>query len=273
VLTPDLVTYYTTTAADYRRWWSPDHLHFGLWTRGVRSHAASLDQMSALVVALAGVRPGGRYLDAGCGVGGTIQRALTWVPEARCDGITLVPAQAAAAQARIPPDRGTVWCGDYRAVPVPADTYDGVWFLESFCHTAPGDVPAVIAECTRLVRPGGRVVIADGWAGRPPATPTEAAWWTGWLASWALPGLHDRATVAAAWHRAGWTVWTADLTPWVLPSARRLGRLAAWSRPLRILPGVPAWTRQHVAAAEWAWRCAVGGLIRYGVLVAIRQAA
>ena len=41
--------------------------------------------------------------------------------------------------------------------------YDGVYALESSCHAHGADKGALLAEAHRLLRPGGRMVVADGF--------------------------------------------------------------------------------------------------------------
>ena len=45
----------------------------------------------------------------------------------------------------------------------PSASYDGVYALESSCHAHGADKGALLAEAYRLLRPGGRLVVADGF--------------------------------------------------------------------------------------------------------------
>jgi tocopherol O-methyltransferase len=263
-------TYYTRTAPHYRWVWSRDHLHFGWWSGMVRHHAEALDLLAQVVITLADLRPEHRALDAGCGVGGTMRLAVRQVPGATVDGITLVPAQAAAVLAAWEPGIGTVWVGDYHAVPVPPATYDRCWFIESFCHSR--DPARLVSEVDRILRPGGRVVLADGFRGRPPSTLAEHARFRAWAATWAVPDLQPLDRVAALFAARGWVVYWADVSPWIASSAARLGRIAQAWRWCAVLPVGDPVRRRHVWSAGWAWELAQRGLIRYGLLVADKPA-
>lgn len=53
--------------------------------------------------------------------------------------------------------------GDYEDTMLPSAGYDGVYALESSCHAHGADKGALLAEAHRLLQPGGRLVVADGF--------------------------------------------------------------------------------------------------------------
>lgn len=53
--------------------------------------------------------------------------------------------------------------GDYEDTLLPPASYDGVYALESSCHAHGANKNALLAEAHRLLRPGGRLVVADGF--------------------------------------------------------------------------------------------------------------
>jgi SAM-dependent methyltransferase len=53
--------------------------------------------------------------------------------------------------------------GDYEDTMLPSASYEGVYALESSCHAHGPDKGALLAEVHRLLRPGGRLVVADGF--------------------------------------------------------------------------------------------------------------
>jgi MPBQ/MSBQ methyltransferase len=53
--------------------------------------------------------------------------------------------------------------GDYEDTTLPAAECDGVYALESSCHARGADKGPLLAEAHRLLRPGGRLVVADGF--------------------------------------------------------------------------------------------------------------
>jgi SAM-dependent methyltransferase len=53
--------------------------------------------------------------------------------------------------------------GDYERCELPDESYDALYALESSCHANGADKRFLLAEAYRLLRPGGRMVVADGF--------------------------------------------------------------------------------------------------------------
>lgn len=111
-------------------------------------------------LAAAGLPPGPRVLDAGCGFGGTVFR---WQERAggSYDGLTLSPVQwkVACSEAR---RRGLEReCRFHlRSYDEPiAETYDAVVVIEALIHS-PG-FERTVANLVSALRPGGRLVLAE----------------------------------------------------------------------------------------------------------------
>ncbi|MFF9767991.1 class I SAM-dependent methyltransferase [Streptomyces sp. NPDC014636] len=105
--------------------------------------------------AVLGLIPGGpgRLLDLACGTGIVTRRFAAARPGLRVTGADLTPAMVRMASARLP---GAIVRADSRRLPFPDGTFDAVtsiWLL----HLLPAaeDVRAVVAECARVLRPGG----------------------------------------------------------------------------------------------------------------------
>ena len=82
-------------------------------------------------------------------------------------GLTRVPWQVEHARALNETagcgERVRVVQGDYENTTLPRTSYDGVYALESSCHAHGADKAALLAEAYGLLRPGGRLVVADGF--------------------------------------------------------------------------------------------------------------
>ncbi|MFI0806778.1 class I SAM-dependent methyltransferase [Streptomyces echinatus] len=107
----------------------------------------------AAAQAVLGLIPGGagRLLDVACGTGLVTRRLADARPGLRVTGADLTPAMVRMASARLP---GAVVRADSRRLPFPDGSFDAVttiWLL----HLLADDVRAVIAECARVLRPGG----------------------------------------------------------------------------------------------------------------------
>ncbi|MGW4320930.1 class I SAM-dependent methyltransferase [Streptomyces sp. NPDC004684] len=95
----------------------------------------------------------GELLDLGCGTGIVTRRLAAGRPGARVTCLDRAPAMTLRAAARLP---GAVVRADSRRLPFPDGRFDAVtsvWLLHLL--PAPEDVRAVVAECARVLRPGG----------------------------------------------------------------------------------------------------------------------
>jgi cyclopropane fatty-acyl-phospholipid synthase-like methyltransferase len=166
-----LEQYYSEAGPDYAAWSREFNMHFGYYRAGANPlrRETMLEQMNAEVLArlkLDGIAEP-QLLDLGCGLGATLRSFARRLPQASLLGITRVPWQVENARALNQSagcgDRVRVLEGDYEATTLPSATYDGVYALESSCHAHGADKAALLAEALRLLRPGGRLVVSDGF--------------------------------------------------------------------------------------------------------------
>lgn len=167
-----LEQYYSEAGPDYAAW-SPDfNMHFGYFRAGANPlrREAMLEQMNAEVLARLKVdgiaKP--QLADLGCGLGATLRSFARRRPEAKLLGITCVPWQVEQARALNKEagcgERVSIIEGDYEDVrSLPYSDFDGVYALESSCHAHRADKATLLTEAHRLLRPGGRLVVADGF--------------------------------------------------------------------------------------------------------------
>ena len=126
-----------------------------------QDHYGGVEAVEALADA-AGVRAGQHVLDVCSGMGGPA-RWLAQRHGCRVTGIDFTPSRVAGAQ------RLTQWVrldhlvdfvqGDATAMPLPAASFDVVISQEAWCHIP--DKSALIAECARVLRPGGAIAFTD----------------------------------------------------------------------------------------------------------------
>lgn len=166
-----IIAYYSEAGPDYAAWSPGFHMHFGYYRRGLSPFAREemLNEMTRQVLSRLEIdrdRPH-RLLDMGCGLGASTRLAASERPGARVDGITLVPWQVAEARRRTAErglsGRARFFQDDYTAAPFPGASYDGIFAIESACHASGWDKAAFVREAARLVKPGGRLVVADGF--------------------------------------------------------------------------------------------------------------
>lgn len=168
-----LEQYYSEAGPDYAAWSPEFNMHFGYYGAGANplDRESMLEQMNVEVLArlqLSGIAEP-RLIDLGCGLGATLRSFARHLPHASLLGLTLVPWQV--ERARLLNDaagcggRVRVIEGDYESTTLPSNSCDGAYALESSCHAHGADKTALLAEAHRLLRPGGRLVVADGFLG------------------------------------------------------------------------------------------------------------
>ena len=152
-------------------------LHLGYWPAGRedQSFADAARGLTRLLIEALQVDDDHRVLDVGCGV--TAGPAIQLAEQTGCavEGVTLedsaewiVPERAAAAGVD---DRVTVHVGNAAQLPFADERFDRAWMIEMLVHVP--DTETVLREVYRVLRPGGRIVIADFPTDEPLATENE----------------------------------------------------------------------------------------------------
>ena len=168
-----LEQYYSEAGPDYAAWSPEFNMHFGYFRFGANPFAreAMLEVMNAEVLDRLHAQPqqAAQLLDLGCGLGATLRSFARQLPLAKLTGVTRVPWQVEQARARNQAanagERIAVLQGDYERTSLASEAYDGVYALESSCHAHGSDKGRLLTEAHRLLRPGGRLIVADGFLG------------------------------------------------------------------------------------------------------------
>ena len=144
-------------------------IHRAVWGPGTTTREQAFhyvdDQIAGMVrslVSASETSDAPHVVDLGCGVGASLCYLAERLP-IRGTGITLSPVQARLAAQRVCEAglSGRVECieADYCDLPKHVGRADLAYAVESFVH---GPAPVrFFAECRRLVRPGGLLVICD----------------------------------------------------------------------------------------------------------------
>jgi cyclopropane fatty-acyl-phospholipid synthase-like methyltransferase len=221
-----IARYYDETQVLYTRLWSRDGVHYGLWdasTRGRREAIRNLDRCVARELSLPA---GSRVLDAGCGVGGT-SLFLARQHQYHMTGLTLSQHQLRVARrsaASLPAaQRPAFLLRDYLDTGLGGGSFDGAFAIESACYAE--STPALLRELHRVLRPGGRLVVTDGFRRR--LEPADAPRYARLLRGFALTHLADADEFEAQLHDAGFSdVRRSDKRTEILPSAAAIERLS-----------------------------------------------
>ncbi|UCG27496.1 MAG: methyltransferase domain-containing protein [Bacteroidales bacterium] len=222
----DIADYYDQTEVHYRRFWKLNEefsIHYGIWEKGVRNLGQALRHTSEVLAVHAGIKPSDFVLDAGCGVGGP---AIYLASEYRCHvlGITLSSKQAqAAGEYASRKNLGHLTkfeVADYKRTGYEPDRFDVIWALES-TGTAT-DKQAFLNEAYRILKPGGRLVLADYF--KTTDLPSEKQpLLKSWLSLWAIHDLETLNRFETLLVISGFTdVAVHDYTNEIIPTARRM---------------------------------------------------
>ncbi len=106
------------------------------------------------------LRPGGSAIDVGTGTGLTLPFLAAAVgPEGRVVGLDRSPAMLDGARDRAPSPPVELVEADATALPFEDASFDAA--ISTYGLTAIADVDGALDEMIRVVRPGGRLVVAD----------------------------------------------------------------------------------------------------------------
>jgi cyclopropane fatty-acyl-phospholipid synthase-like methyltransferase len=234
----EIVNYYHRTEWVYRMFWNLDQslgIHFGFWEAGVSNLTEAIIKQNEVMAAMTGITSTDKVLDAGCGVGGS---SIWLAKHIGCDvtGITITPKQVIRANGNAAnnevSDKVRFEEMDYLHTNFADETFDVIWALESVCH-AP-DKKDFIKEASRLLKPGGRLIIADYFQIKQQLSKKEhAELLLNGFNGWAINSICDEALFRAASKDYGFEpIQFLKVNDKVMPSFKKLLRkLYFWLIP------------------------------------------
>lgn len=223
----EIIRYYDNCEIDYRLVWHLNSqlcMHYGYWDISTRRLRDALVNMNKKVAEFGGVRPGDYVLDAGCGVGGSsIFLAKTF--NCRVLGITLSEKQVETccgnAMKYHVADQVFFEKQNYLQTHYPDNQFDAVWAIESVCYA--WDKTDFIKEAFRVLKPGGRLVVADFYEKKVDKGTPEEILLRKWTRCWAIKAYANIATFSQTVDQVGFVNRrTRDITQNVAPSIKRL---------------------------------------------------
>ena len=170
-----LIAQYEEAGPDSEAWSPEFNLHFGFYRFGFNPFRRErmLHEMNRQVLDRLGLRgsPVDLIVDLGCGVGATVRCAAALFPQTQILGVTVVPWQV---------EKGNAWnrhlglherarlrLADYTCTDLAPASVDGAIAIESACHAEGTTKETFVVEAARILKPGGRLVVADAFRKHP----------------------------------------------------------------------------------------------------------
>ena len=231
-----IIRYYEETQPFYDRFWTEAHtrsMNYGLWSSTTFTRRRAFENQNRAIASALRVDVADVVLEAGCGTGGT----TVWLAAeygVQAVGITLCRNQVERA-ARIAAGRGLAGRArflvmDFMHTAFRDGRFTKIFASESACY-APSKA-GFLREAHRLLRPGGRIVVIDGFLADRPRSVAEDRLLAECSHGWAVPALASVKEFADGLTAAGFRdVAFAECTPTIMPSARRI-----WGRAVLALP-------------------------------------
>lgn len=158
----DVAKYYHLNEIFYG-WWG-ENMHYGYWEKDTKNQRQAALRMNEKAAETISITKDDYVLDAGCGVGGN----AVWLAKTfgcKVVGITITSRQVKLAQKRAKKNGVDHLCEfhimDYMKTSFANETFTAIIGLESICYADPKR--DFIEEVYRLLKPGGRYCMADGF--------------------------------------------------------------------------------------------------------------
>jgi len=187
-----IIKYYDSCEIDYKLLWHLNKsyaFHYGYWDEKVKNFDQSLLRFNEIIIEKAKIKKTDRVLDAGCGIGGTsifIARKIG----CKVEGITISQNQVDKAKKLAKKLNMSSLVNfsnqDYTNTKFKSGSFDVVFALESVCYS---DKEKFLRESYRLLKKGGRLVVADGFNSKSKFSGKEKKLVSKWSNSWAVDSL------------------------------------------------------------------------------------
>lgn len=210
-------------------------LHYGYWDKQTTSHHQALVNKNQVLYDIAEIKPAHHVLDAGCGIGGS----SIWMAKKHGNQVTAITISQQQAHYAIQhskrqgtSEKTSFEVSDFCATPFADASFDVIWGLESVCHALnKGDF---LKEAFRLLKPGGKLVVCDGFVLRREFSDDEWQDIVTCLNGWAVPNLCSRDGFTQLLEGNQFQdIGFKDITAETLPSADYMFKVASRLKPVQ----------------------------------------
>ena len=233
-----IIAYFEEAGLDYYYWDKAFNMHFGYFKRGINplNRPQLLRQMNDEI--MEGLHldqyDDPLVLDLGCGLGAISRHMAHHFPNAQFQGYTITPWQVRFGnqwnQEKDFDNRIRLIEADFAQLPLADGAADAAFASESACYAKKPNKVDFIEELYRVLKPGGRFVVTDGFRQHSNPLPT-------WLHRiyrknmdcWALTNLADIQQFKRSLQDVGFhEVIIKDISWRVAPSFMHIPWVSAW---------------------------------------------
>lgn len=265
-----IINYYEKCDKSFQHWGEEKiyRMHFGFWEKNIHSHTQALENMDRVLAEMAKVKSGDRILDAGCGVGGS----AIWLAKnfnVEVIGITLSPLQCQKANIFAKEegvsDRVKFYIRDFTNTGFDKESFDIVWSIESVCHAL--DKKGFIKEAKRILKSGGRLIIADGFIKKENLNKLDRFLLNNWIKRVVVPNLAKVSDFQKYLKDVGFkNIEFTDITKNILLSSKEIFRRGVLGWPVYKLKGKNPVQMNHVKGCIFQYLALKKGAWVYGIV-------